>query len=257
MTQAKPFRLRAPHYLLAVLVYLALVLAWAPASLLAWAVPRLTQQALWLDQAQGSVWQGEAAGVRLQAAKAAELQLGRLTWTLKPLDVFSGRIGYQLRLAGAGIEASGVLRAGPGGTAVHDLRADLPARLLEQVSPELGLWQPGGHLLLETRQLVFRQAGIEGQAVLRWLDATSGRVRSPLGDYRAELEGVESGLNIKLSTERGALQLQGSGIWNPQRGMSFIGMARPDPASRTELEGLLGLLGPAQPNGSRAIRVGR
>ncbi len=39
--------------------------------------------------------------------------------------------------------------------------------------------------------------------------------------------------------------------------MSFFGLARPAPDSRTELEGLLSLIGPAQPNGSRAIRIGR
>ena len=250
-----PFRLRWPHILLAVLVYLALLLAWAPASLLAWALPRFTEQAVWLDRAEGSVWRGQAAGVRVQSASAPDLQLGRLNWQLRPLDLFSGRLGFQLQLAGAGIDAEGVLRAGTQGSELRELRAELPARMLGQVSPDFELWQPGGQLLFESGQLVLRQAGIEGQGTLRWLDAVSGRVRTPLGSYRAEFKGTESGMEIKLTTESGSLNLQGSGLWSPGRGMSFFGLARPAPESRTELEGLLGLLGPAQGDGSRAIRI--
>lgn len=257
MTERAPFRLRWPHYLLAVLVYLALLLAWAPASLLAWALPRHTQQAVWLDQAQGTVWRGEAAGVRVKSAAGPDLELGRLDWRMKPFDLFTGRLGYRLQLAGAGIEATGVLRAGAKGVALHDVRADLPASLLGQVLPDLALWQPGGRLALETSRLVFRQVDVEGKAILRWRDARSGRVRTPLGSYRFDLDGTKSGLGIKLSTEGGPLHLQGSGLWRLGHGMRFSGLARPAPESRVELEGLLGLLGSPQPNGDRVIRIGR
>jgi hypothetical protein len=127
MTEQKPFRLRWPHYLLAVLVYCLLLLAWAPASLLAWALPRFTQQAVMLEQAEGSVWRGQAAGMRVQSAAAPALQLGRVSWQLRPLDLFSGRLGFQLQLAGAGIDAQGALRAGAKGGELLNLQAELPA----------------------------------------------------------------------------------------------------------------------------------
>jgi general secretion pathway protein N len=255
MQDRAPFRLRWPHYLLAVLVYLALLLAWAPASLLAWALPHYTGQAVWLDRAAGSVWRGQAAGVRVQSASAPDLQLGRLNWQLRPLDLFAGRLGFQLQLGGAGIDAAGVLRAGTRGSELRELRAELPAKMLGQVSPDLALWQPGGRLLFESAALAFKGERVDGQANLRWLDAASGRVRPPLGNYRFDLAGAESGFNLKLTTESGALQLQGSGVWNPQRGMKFNGMARPAPESRLELDGLLSLIGPSLPDGSRAIRI--
>lgn len=252
-----PFRLRWPHILLAVLVYLALLLAWAPASLLAWALPRFTEQAVWLDRAEGSVWRGQAAGVRVQSASAPDLQLGRLNWQLRPLDLFAGRLGFQLQLAGAGIDAEGVLRAGTRGGELRELRAELPAKMLGQVSPDFALWQPGGKLLFESAALALQGERVEGQATLRWLDAISGRVRPPLGNYRFDLAGVEHGFNIKLTTERGALQLQGSGIWNPQRGMSFNGTARPEPENRLELDGLLSVIGPPLADGTRTIRISK
>lgn len=257
MTEQK-FRLRWPHYLLAVLVYLIFLLAWAPASLLAWALPRFTQQAVSLEQAEGSVWRGQAAGIRVQSAAVPNLQLGRVSWRLRPLDLFSGRLGYQLQLTGAGIDAQGVLHVGAKGAELPELRAELPAQMLDRFSPDLAVWQPGGRLVFETSHLAInRTAQIDGQATLRWLDAISGRVRPQLGSYRAELEGMEHGLKFKLSTESGPLSMQGLGNWDRQRGVVFNGTARAAAASRSELEGLLSLMGPAQPNGDRAIRIGR
>lgn len=255
MVNRTPAHLRWPHYLLATLVYLALLLAWVPASLLAWALPQLTRQTVWLEQAQGSVWHGQATGLRVQTAAGPGLQLGRVNWQFRPLDLFGGRLGYRLELAGAGIDAQGVLRTGGQGGEIRDIRAELPAGMLGQFSPDLGLWQPGGRLVFEASKLAFRREGVEGQATLRWLDAVSGRVRQPLGSYRADLEGAENGLKFRLSTETGPLLLLGSGSWERQRGVVFNGVARTDPGSRTELDGLLSLIGPAQPNGDRIIRI--
>ncbi len=255
MTERAPFRLRWPHYLLAALVYLALLLAWAPASLLAWALPHFTRQAVSLDQPEGSVWRGRAAGIRVQAAASPELQLGRVSWQLRPLDLFAGRLGYRLQLTGAGINAQGVLRAGASSGELLETQVELPAKWLEQLSPDLGLWQPGGRLVLKTDRFFFGWTGAEGEATLRWLDAVSGRIRPRLGSYRADIEGLENGLKFKLSTESGPLSLQGQGNWDLQRGVVFNGVARAAPERRVELDGFLNLIGPAQPNGDRVIRI--
>lgn len=250
-----PFRLRWPHYLLAALVYLALLLAWAPASLLAWALPHFTRQAVSLNQAEGSVWHGWAAGIRVQVAASPELQLGRVSWQLRPLDLFVGRLGYRLQLTGAGINAQGVLRAGANSGELLETQVELPAKWLEQLSPDLGLWQPDGRLVLKTDRFVFSRTGTEGEATLRWLDAVSDRVRPRLGSYRADIEGMENGMKFKLSTESGSLFLQGLGSWDRQHGVVFNGVARAAPNSGTELDGLLNLIGPAQPNGDRVLRI--
>lgn len=255
MGDRAPFRLRGRHYLLAALVYLALLLAWAPASLLAWALPHFTQQAVSLYRAEGSVWRGEAAGIRVKLATSPDLQLGRIRWQLQPLDLLVGRLGYRLQLTGAGIDAEGVLRAGANRGELLETRVELPAKWLEQLSPGLVLWQPGGQLVLKADRIVFSQRGVEGDATLRWLDAVSGQVRPRLGSYRADFEGMENGLKFKLSTESGPLSLQGLGSWDRGRGVVFNGVARAAPDSRVELDGLLGLISPAQPNGDRVIRV--
>ena len=256
MEERQSFRLRWPHYLLAVLMYLALLLAWAPASLLGWALPRFTRQAAMLEQPQGTLWNGSAAGLQVQAAGRPQ-QLGRVDWRLRPPDLLAGRLGYRLQLAGAGIDATATLRAGLLGTELREVRAELPASLLGQFSPDLALWQPGGRLAVEAERLAIGRSRADGKATLRWRDAVSGRVNQPLGSYRADLEGTDQGLAIKLSTEGGALVLQGAGLWDATRGLSFNGLARAAPASRAQLDGLLSLVGPAQADGSRAIRIGR
>lgn len=255
MTERAPFRLRWPHYLLAALTYLTLLLAWAPASLLGWALPHFTRQAVSLDRPEGSVWHGQAAGIRARAAGLPELQLGRVSWTIRPLDLFAGRLAYRLQLSGAEIEAHGVVRGGTKRGELLDTRIEIPAQWLAQLAPELDWWQPGGRLVLTTDRIAFSATAATGDATLRWLDAVSGRARSRLGSYRADIEGVERGLKFKLSTESGPLSLQGQGNWDRQRGVVFNGVARTDPDSAAALNGLLSLIGPAQPNGERVIRI--
>ena len=258
MSEPAAFRLRPLHYVFAVLVYLVLLLAWAPASLLVWALPYFTHETVWLEHAEGSVWHGQAAGLVLRPGNSRAVPLGRVNWQVRLQDVFAARLGYQIELAGADVHAAGVLRAGFKGMELQAARVELPASWLGQVSPDLEQWQPGGKLIFETASLAFdRNGGTDGEAILHWRDAASGRVRRPLGSYRADLVGTASGFEVKLSTEAGPLQLQGSGLWSPARGMTFFGLARPAPDSRTDLEGLLSLFGPAQANGSRAIRIGR
>ena len=256
MEASKGFRLRWPHYLLAAFVYLLALVAWTPASLLGWALPRFTQQAVTLGEPQGTLWHGSAARLQVQAAGKAQ-QLGRVDWQLRPLDLFTGRLGYRLQLGGAGIDARATLRAGMAGTELREVRAELPAQLLGEFSPDFALWQPGGRLALEAERLALGKKGGEGKAVVRWRNAASGRVNQPLGSYRADLEGTDQGVAIKLSTESGALVLQGAGLWRQKGGLSFNGTARPTPASRDQLDGLLSLIGAAQADGSRAIRIGR
>lgn len=252
-----PFRLRWPHYVFAILAYLVFLLAWAPASLLAWALPRASEQVAWLDQVDGTVWRGSAAALRLQPATGAGQSLGQLNWRWQPLDLLRGRLGYRLSLGGAGIDAAGNVQVGPRGVALRALRGEAPADWLSRLSPDLAMWQPQGRLLFESEFLAFEKSAITGRGTLRWVDAVSGHARDRLGTYRAELDGRDTGLAIKLSTESGTLQLQGTGVWTPQRGLRFTGTARPAAGSATASVNFLGLLGPPQADGSRPIRIGR
>lgn len=253
-TPPKPFRLRWPHYVLALLVYLAFLLAWAPASLLAWALPRASQQMAWLDRAHGTLWRGGAETLGLRPASGPVVSLGRVNWRLQPLELLRGRLGYHLTLEGDGIQAAATVQAARSRVALQALHAEAAADWLGRLTPEVGMWQPQGRLLLEARTLTFEKASVSGQGSLRWLDAASGLTREPFGSYRAELEGNDTGLAIKLSTENGALLLQGNGVWTVQRGLQFAGTARA--ASGAHTANFLGILGPPRADGSRPIRIG-
>jgi general secretion pathway protein N len=255
--EAKPFRLRWPHYALAVLAYLACLLAWAPASLLAWALPRASEQVAWLDRTQGTVWRGGAAAFRLEPTPGSGESLGRMRWRLQPLDLLRGRLAYRLTLEGAGIEAAGTVDVAPRRVALRDLRAEASADWLGRLSPDLRAWQPQGRLLLESQAIAVEKSVVSGRGSLRWVDAMSGLVREPFGSYRAELEGKDAGLAISLSTESGALLLQGTGVWTLQQGLQFAGTARSAIGDGSGPVNVLGLLGPPRADGTRAIRIGR
>ena len=254
MSDAAPFRLRAAHFVLAIAVYFALLVAWAPASLVAWALPRASGQALRLDAPQGTVWTGSATMIWARGGANAE-PLGRVSWRWRPLDVFSGRLGYALDVRGEGIDARALVRVGRSGGDVRELQAAAPARLLGAWSPDLAAWQPGGRLALASDAIVYAHGSYTGQATLRWHDAMSGLARQPLGTYRAEIDSAERAVRFRLTTETGALQLQGTGSWAPPGRLQFDGTARS--SGDGAFDGLLALIGPARADGSRIIRVGR
>lgn len=254
MSEAAPFRLRAPHVLLALAVYLALLVAWAPASLVAWALPRASGQALWLDGPEGTVWNG--AGTTLWAQIGANAEpLGRVTWQWRPGELLAGRLGYALAVRGAEVDAHALVRVGPAGAELRRLQAAAPAHLLGAWSADLSAWQPGGRLALASDEIAFASGEISGRATLRWHDAVSALARQPLGTYRAEVDGRDGALRFRLATEAGALQLQGAGSWAPSRPLQFDGTARS--GGDGAFDSLLALIGPARPDGSRAIRIER
>lgn len=254
MSEAAPFRLRARHVLLALAVYLALLVAWAPASLAAWALSRASGQALWLEAPSGTVWNGAAATLWARVGASAE-PLGRVTWQWRPLELLSGRTAYAFEVRGPEIDARALVRIGLAGGELRGLQAAAPARFLGAWSAELKAWQPGGRLALTSEEIAFAEGRFTGKATLRWHDALSALARQPLGTYRADLDGSDRELRFRVATEAGALQLQGAGSWAPPARLQFDGTARS--VGDGAFDGLLALIGPARADGSRVVRIGR
>jgi hypothetical protein len=254
MSEATAFRVRAPHVILGVAVYLALLVVWAPASLVGWVLPRASGEALWLDEPTGSVWSGTATTFWAKVGGGAE-PLGHVTWRWRPGDLLAGRLAYALELRGAEVDARVLVRVGAGGGELRSFHAAAPARFLGEWSADLKAWQPGGRLAVASEEIVFAGGRVTGKATLRWQDAVSALARQPLGTYRADLDGNDRNVRFRVATEAGALQLQGVGTWAPSGGLKFDGTARS--GGDGAFDGLLTLIGPASPDGSRVVRIGR
>ena len=110
--------------------------------------------------------------------------------------------------------------------------------------------RPEGLLVLQSSGLSLQLQG--GQMMLKGglrVDALDMNSRlatlRPLGSYRINLDATPDGhsAQLKLSTLRGGLRLQGSGQWIGGR-LRFLGDAQAAPGREAALENLLNIIGP-------------
>lgn len=243
------FRLRWPHYLLAVAAYLVLVLLWAPAGLMTgFASERL--QNVRFDQARGSFWNGQAeAVVSIGDRRVA----ANVTWRFRPIDLLAGRLGYAMRLEAAQFAAEGIVRLGPASVALQKLQARAALPWLLGLDAGLARLPLAGTLNLKAEELLLSQDAIEGQVQLDWLNARFGQ--HFLGRHRIEASGEGNALALRLRTLDGPLDLEGKGAWPMHGELQFVGTAHARTGAR-ELQTVLNWLGPER-NGVHAFRYPR
>jgi len=251
-TEPPAFRLRWPHYLLAAAVYGALLLAWAPASLMTGlAAERLP--GVRFAQVQGSFWNGRAdAAVTLGAQPVA----ARLTWRFRPSELLVGGLGYAVRmetLDATQAAADGIVRLGPGRVALRQVQARAMLSWLLRFDPAFANLPFGGELNVASDALQLSRTAIEGTARVDWSDARFAR--HALGRHRIEAVGEGAALALRLRTLDGPLDLDGAGAWRLTGELRFAGTARARPGARG-LDEVLKWLGPER-NGAHAFRFPR
>lgn len=230
-------------------VFIAGLFAFAPASLMGYALERASGGMLSLAQTKGSLWQG--SGVALLKQKSRFQALGNYRWNLQ---VFSASFQVQ-----AGDFTPMTVRVAPltGRINIDNLHLTLPASIMEIAAPQLGPYQFQGTLDARSDHLTLDAGGMNGQVSLDWLHAASGlsEIR-PLGDYRILLQGNGAGVDAQLSTLSGKLQLKGTGRFDSASGMRINGTAQAAPgADAEELNELLHHIGPEISPGVFALAV--
>jgi general secretion pathway protein N len=219
-------------------VFLTGLFAFAPASLMGYALARASGGTLSLAQTTGSVWQG--SGVALLKNKARYQTLGSYRWTLNLLSA-------SLRVQ-AGEAAPMTVRYAPfsGRIDIDNLQLSLPASAMEIAAPQLGPYQLQGTLAAHSDHLTLDATGVTGQITVNWLRAASGlSAIRPLGDYRILLQGNGAALDAQLSTLSGKLLLAGQGRFDKTNGMQVNGTAQAAPgAGAEELSEMLHHIGP-------------
>lgn len=228
---------RALLALIFVSVFIAALCAFAPASLMGYALERFSGGRLSLARTTGSLWQG--SGIALLREKDHYQTLGSYRWQLK---LASAALQVQ-----AGESAPMTVRYVPfsGRIGIDNLQLTLPASILEIAAPQLGPYQLQGTLAAHGDHLTLDAAGMNGQVTLDWTGAASrlSEIR-PLGDYRIVLQGSGTGLDAQLSTLSGKLQLSGTSSFDKTNGMRINGTAQAAPGAAAELNELLHHIGP-------------
>lgn len=235
--------------------YMGCLVAFAPATVLDAILVRSAAGTLRLAEADGTLWAGKG---RLEARDALGTKgIGTdLAWHFEPQLLLRGRLGFQVRLAGATKRLS--LGFFPGGVEIEDADFFVPASVLGLVLPRMALIGPSGELHVQAARLTVAGRNPAGQAVVTWQSAGVALAPvSPLGDYEFRLESVSAGWDASLRTLKGPLQLTGKGSSRDNRPFVFKINARVEPQMQSQLVPFLRLIAIEREPGNFELQIDR
>ncbi|CAN5921379.1 type II secretion system protein N [soil metagenome] len=242
---------------------IATVLLFAPAAWLAQQVATATHGRVVLADARGTVWSGSAVAVLTggPGSRDASSLPGRIRWSVVPRG-----LGFELRATHACcLKGTVALLLKPGFgrfTAmllpVAGWIGQWPSGFLSGLGTPWNTLQLGGSIRLVspgiTVESVQGRVIVDGRADIELVDVSSRLTTlDPLGSYRLTVSGTAANAGVSqldLSTQEGALKLQGSGSFGPG-GLRFRGEASAGPADEPALSNLLNIIG--RRKGARSV----
>jgi general secretion pathway protein N len=245
--------------LIVVAAVIATAMTLAPAQWAAGTVRSATGGRVDLAETTGTLWNGQATLVLASGAEPGSARASlpeRLSWRLSPWQLLIGTIDLTLSHPSA-LSQPLSLRISPGAPIVVGATTlRLPAALLVGLGAPWNTVRPGGVLSISWDRLQIDRGRMQGGLAAEWQFASSTLTPvSPFGHYRLQTNGVFPGTQLDLQTISGPLELTGSGTIAEGGRLRFQGIARPqpgtDPAVKTQLTGLISLLGRRQ--GDEAI----
>lgn len=244
----------------------AAVLVFAPARWLGGMVEQATGGRLRLEQARGTVWDGQARPVLGAGAGSREARLlpGTVGWQIRPAwrqgrpamavairqsCCMRAPLQVWLRPHAEGLEL--VVEPAPGS---DEALGVWPAAWLTALGTPWNTLQPEGRLTLRANPLrvVLGLDGVprrlEGSVVVQIDRASSILSTLPvLGSYRLSVEGpgpdAASLARLQLQTLDGALRLSAQGLLSPQGALRMSGQAEAEPGREAALDNVLNLIG--------------
>lgn len=234
-----------------VLAAVATVAALAPAQWADHAVRAFTQGHVELADATGTIWNGSATLVLAPGTSRTDARTALpdpLSWRLSLWPLLSGTVELTLLHPSALTAPLQVSAYADGRLQLGAATLRLPAAMLAGLGAPWNTVRPGGTVTVHTDGLEVEHGRCRGSLVGEWEYASSGLTSvSPLGHYRLQTSGQYPGTRLQLQTISGPLELTGSGTIGEGGRLRFEGVARPlaaaDPATKTQLAGLISLLG--------------
>lgn len=244
MRLSLPSFISVPLTILALCSAIVAALFVLPARWLMLALPDNAMAAI--ADASGTVWRGSAQiALGPDGARYLLPQPVNWQWNNGALEIshpwLRGPVRVQPSWSGMKVSA-------------QNLRA--PASVLTAFGAPLNTIAPAGQISLEWQSFIVGHVPQSGNlATGRWTQAGSAlsHVR-PLGDYRLQINAKDGNAQFTLSTDSGALRINGQGQWQKGR-IRLQGTAEPadsaTDAQRAALTGLLSALGPVTKGQSR------
>jgi general secretion pathway protein N len=184
-----------------------------------------------------------------------------LSWKLSPWQLLLGTIDLTLTHPSA-LTQPLTVRLSPSSPATLGATAlRLPASLLIGLGAPWNTVRPGGVITVTWDRLQLAPGRMQGTLGIEWQFASSSLTPvSPFGHYRLVTNGQYPGTTLQLQTVSGPLELTGNGTISEGGRLRFEGVARPlpgtDPAIKSQLTGLISLLGPRRDSETANLRFG-
>ena len=239
---------------LGIAAYAVFLVLTMPASFIAARARAAAPGRIELSEAQGSLWSGSARA--RFAAPGGHLIFERIEWRLLPTRLMAGRVAFDVKATGHGLEGHGQLARGFTRWELRDVAARGEVEALIPLAPLFATWRPEGTLAISSPALDWDDDDARGDLRAEWKDAavSISQVR-PLGTYRLDAH-AEGGLaKLTLATVEGALRIAAQGTFMPPTRLTLSGDARAEGAQSRALEPLLDLIGPRRPDGARALEI--
>jgi general secretion pathway protein N len=232
--------------------YAIFLAAMAPARWLAARLESAAPGRYAVSDVEGTLWKGSAKA--LVNAPAGSLVVDRAEWDFLPSRLLRGRLAFAIKLRGAGFDASYEAGRSLAGWGLRDLAIHADAALAAAALPLIARWRPEGQVSVTSPALDVDGSDVSGTVRVDVKGAaTSLSAVKPLGSYRAEIAGEGPSGKLTVSTLEGPLRLAGQGRVEWSGRFQFKGEARGEGPHAKALEPLLEVLGPARPDGSRAL----
>lgn len=239
--------------ILGVMVFTVALLVKAPATLMSNLIAHYSEQHVLLTETVGGFWKGGAQVVLRGNTDQDQVNAGHIDWELFPLQLALGRVYTALSWNNA---PPFWLTAETSRVHIEHAALEMPATVVTQFIPSMNAAQLGGQLSFRSESLSITRSAIEGEASIDWAQATSPLSPiNPLGNYHAQVTGIQNGINIQLTAQTGPLMLDGNGHWSSANGLDFQGVAKADPNKQKALSQLLHILGNEQTAGSGVFQL--
>lgn len=229
-----------PYVLFGLVAYGVFLVATVPASRV-YALVHEHLGAIQPARLEGSAWSGRAAGLRVGAAP-----LGDLSWSLSPLGLLTGRLGFDLALAGEGLQADGRLGVSWKGLPrqVQDLKGRIAAEHLTRLAGMAGV-ELRGTVAFELDQLTLERGRVTGATGrLRWDGAALHRpLSAPLGTLEATLENRDGQVVAQVADQNGPVGVDGTLVLGPDGRYQFRAALTPTERADPQLAQALAMLG--------------
>ena len=198
----------------------------------------------------GTVWRGSARQANVNGIYLRDLQ-----WRIRPLLLFTARLGYAIE----GKPASGFVEtnvaAGLGGSVTFsDLTAAVP---LEAFAPAIRVAGLRGNASLNFERLKLADGiPVAADGTLSVQNLVAPQVyRSSIGGYRGEFFTEEDGITASVEDTDGVLDIAGSLRLGRDRNYQFIAQVAPKANTPESIRRQLRVLGSPNERGQHELRL--